>query len=651
MRKILAIIFLLFQFSLQAQIQEPVKWFFSEKKLSKSELELRFVAKIDKGWHLYNINLADDSPVLPTQFTFDNVQGAELVGGVSTKFLAIESFDKNFEQILSFFADSVVFTQKIKTSGKYSIDGNVRFMACNDENCLAPTIKNFSFKSVGEPQKPKAEPLPVLAVQVKDAVKTTADTLPTFHSEIPDTWKSCGDVSSFGSHTEIIEETAYGRIFFDGFLAGLLALFTPCVWPIIPLTVSFFLKRKKGKRDALLYGLSIVCIYTFVGMLITYIFGASQLNALSTSAVFNIFCFLLLVVFAASFLGMFEITLPSSWSTKLDAKAEKVGGLFGIFLMAATLSLVSFSCTGPIVGTLLVAESVDGAFLAPFVGMLAFSIALAVPFTVFALFPSWMNSLPKSGDWLNVVKVTLGFFELAFSLKFLSVADLAYGWRLLDREVFLSLWIVLSAMLGLYYLGKIRFAHEGEVKNVSFPRFLLALVCFAFSVYMIPGLWGAPLKAVSAFAPPIYTQDFNLSHKERVAFKDFDEGMAYAKQNNKLVLLDFTGYGCVNCRKMESTILADEEVKNFIDNNFVQITLFVDDKTPLENAMSVEENGEKLMLKTVGEKWSYLQRHKFSANAQPYYVILNGDGEMQNSSFSFTENVNDFLCWLKQTNN
>jgi thiol:disulfide interchange protein DsbD len=442
-------------------------------------------------------------------------------------------------------------------------------------------------------------------------------------------------------------------IFFTGLVGGFLALFTPCVWPIIPMTVSFFLKRskddkKKGIRDAWTYGASIVVIYVTLGVAITAIFGASALNALSTNAIFNILFFLMLVVFAASFFGAFEIRLPAKWGDAVDSKAEATTGLLSIFLMAFTLSLVSFSCTGPIIGFLLVEVSTTGSVLAPTIGMLGFAVALALPFTLFALFPSWLKSMPKSGGWMNVIKVSLGFLELAFALKFLSVADLAYGWRLLDRETFLALWIVIFALLGLYLLGKIKFPHDDDDTRVSVPRFFLALFSLAFAVYMVPGLWGAPLKAVSAFAPPMQTQDFSLyDGTVHAKFDDYDLGMEYARQHNKPVMLDFTGYGCVNCRKMELSVWTDSKVSSLINDDYVLITLYVDNKTPLAEPIKVTENGTERTLRTVGDKWSYLQRVKFGANVQPFYVLIDNEGRPLNKFCSFNENISEYVDFLQ----
>jgi thiol:disulfide interchange protein DsbD len=477
-------------------------------------------------------------------------------------------------------------------------------------------------------------------------VETPATTEPS------DLWKPViNELHAFGDTTSQ-EDMSWLYIFITGFLGGLLALFTPCVWPIIPMTVSFFLKRskdkKKGIRDAWTYGASIVVIYVTLGVAITLIFGASALNALSTNAVFNILFCLLLVVFAASFFGAFELTLPSKWSNAVDSKAESTGGLLSIFLMAFTLSLVSFSCTGPIIGFLLVQVSTTGSVIAPTIGMLGFAIALALPFTLFALFPSWLKQMPKSGGWMNVVKVTLGFIELAFALKFLSVADLAYGWHILDRETFLALWIVIFGLLGFYLLGKIKFPHDDDDNKVGVTRFFLALFSLAFAVYMVPGLWGAPLKAVSAFAPPMHTQDLNLYKKEvHARFDDYDLGMEYARRMGKPVMLDFTGYGCVNCRKMELAVWTNDRVSTLINDDYVLITLYVDNKTPLPAPVKITENGKQRTLRTVGDKWSYLQRVKFGANAQPFYVLIDNDGNPLNKSYAYDEDVDKYVQFLQ----
>ena len=529
----------------------------------------------------------------------------------------------------------------------------MEYGACNDENCLPPTQVSFSFSGKGAAKpagQPKAEAAPPAEEVAKDSAQAAAPV--AAQAGTPDYWQPVVHELEAMGETVTGEDLSMLYIFITGFLGGLLALFTPCVWPIIPMTVSFFLKRndnrRKGVRDACTYGISIVVIYVALGLVITGIFGASALNALSTNAVFNIFFCLLLVVFAISFLGAFEITLPSSWSNAVDSKADRTTGLISIFLMAFTLSLVSFSCTGPIIGFLLVQVSTSGSILAPTIGMLGFAIALALPFTLFALFPSWLKSMPKSGGWMNVIKVTLGFIELAFALKFLSVADLAYGWHLLDRETFLALWIVLFALLGFYLLGKIRFPHDDENTRVSVPRFFLALASLAFAVYMVPGLWGAPLKAVSAFAPPLNTQDFNLYKNEvHAQFTDYDQGMEYARLQGKPVMLDFTGYGCVNCRKMELAVWTDRKVSDLIENDYVLITLYVDDKTPLPAPMKVTENGKERTLRTMGDKWSYLQRVKFGANAQPFYVLVDNEGKPLNKSYSYDEDIAAYVDFLQ----
>ena len=575
------------------------------------------------------------------------MEGVELDGKLMPEGKEIEAFDKVFEMKLRYFEEKATFVQKLKiTAANYFIEGYLEYGSCNDENCLPPTEVPFTFSGQGAAGAPAAAPAEEKkaeepASNVSSAVSTA------------DYWTPVVDkLNAFGEETAQTTDQSWFYIFFAGFIGGLLALFTPCVWPIIPMTVSFFLKRskdkKKGIRDAWTYGASIVVIYVTLGLAITLIFGASALNALSTNAVFNILFFLMLVVFAAPFFGAFEITLPSKWSNAVDSKAEQTSGLLSIFLMAFTLSLVSFSCTGPIIGFLLVEVSTTGSVVAPAIGMLGFALALALPFTLFAMFPSWLKQMPKSGGWMNVIKVTLGFLELAFALKFLSVADLAYGWRILDRETFLALWIVIFGLLGFYLLGKIKFPHDDDEDSVSVPRFFMALCSLAFAVYMVPGLWGAPLKAVSAFAPPMNTQDFNLYKNEvHAQFDDFDAGMEYAKRNGKPVMLDFTGYGCVNCRKMELSVWTDSKVSKLIQDDYVLITLYVDNKTPLPEHIKVMENGKERTLRTLGDKWSYLQRVKFGANAQPFYVLIDNEGNPLNKSYSFDENVANYVDFLE----
>ena len=628
-----------------AQIQDPVQFKTELKKISETEAQIIFTGTIDAGWHVYSTDLPEGGPISAT-FNTDKMEGMELDGKLIPQGKEIENYDKMFEMNVRYFEDKATFVQKLKiTAANYFIEGYLQYGSCNDENCLPPTDVEFSFSGKGA------------ATASSDATPATEQVpaTPAISSNVAtaDYWTPVIDkLNSFGEETAQTGNQSWLYIFFAGFIGGLLALFTPCVWPIIPMTVSFFLKRskdkKKGIRDAWTYGASIVVIYVTLGLAITLIFGASALNALSTNAVFNILFFLMLVVFAASFFGAFEITLPSKWSNAVDSKAEQTSGLLSIFLMAFTLSLVSFSCTGPIIGFLLVEVSTTGSVVAPAVGMLGFALALALPFTLFALFPSWLKSMPKSGGWMNVIKVTLGFLELAFALKFLSVADLAYGWRILDRETFLALWIVIFGLLGFYLLGKIKFPHDDDDNTVSVPRFFMALASLAFAVYMIPGLWGAPLKAVSAFAPPMNTQDFNLYKNEvHAQFDDFDAGMEYARRNGKPVMLDFTGYGCVNCRKMELAVWTDSKVSKLIQDDYVLITLYVDNKTPLPENIKVVENGKERTLRTLGDKWSYLQRVKFGANAQPFYVLIDNEGNPLNKSYSFDEDVNKYVDFLE----
>lgn len=656
MKKILfSLIVSFLAFAAYAQIQEPVKFKTELKNVSATEVEIVFTASIEQGWHVYSTDLGDGGPISAT-FNTDKLTGAQLDGKLRPVGKEIASFDKLFEMDVRYFEHTAQFVQKLKlTGGDYQVTGYLEYGACNDENCLPPTQVEFSFsgKAEGTSASVLAEtPAEKVDTAAAPAVIGSADGPTSVVVSDNDLWSPViNELNALGETTSQ-EDMSWLYIFITGFVGGLLALFTPCVWPIIPMTVSFFLKRskdkKKGIRDAWTYGASIVVIYVTLGLAITAIFGANALNALSTNAIFNIFFCLMLVVFAASFFGAFEITLPSKWSNAVDSKAEATTGLLSIFLMAFTLSLVSFSCTGPIIGFLLVQVSTTGNVIAPAVGMLGFAIALALPFTLFALFPSWLKSMPKSGGWMNVIKVTLGFLELAFALKFLSVADLAYGWRILDRETFLALWIVLFALLGFYLLGKIKFPHDDDDTKVSVPRFFLALASLAFAVYMVPGLWGAPLKAVSAFAPPMQTQDFNLYNKEvHAKFDDYDAGMKYAREHGKPVMLDFTGYGCVNCRKMELAVWTDMKVADLINNDYVLITLYVDNKTRLPEPVKVMENGTERTLRTVGDKWSYLQRVKFGANAQPFYVLIDNEGKPLNKSYSYDEDIDKYVDFLQ----
>ena len=675
MKKILSICLLLIAVVAQAQIQEPVKFKSELKTLAAGEAEIVFTATIDKGWHVYSTDLGDGGPISAT-FNVEKISGATVVGKLQPKGKEIASYDKLFEMNVRYFESTAQFVQKLKlTGGDYKIEGFLEYGACNDENCLPPTQVEFNFSGKAEAAKGTAAATPAEKVTAP-AEEAKPETQPVSQTETPadtastgiiggadgptdinvagniDLWKPViNDLQSYGETTSQ-EDMSWFYIFITGFLGGLLALFTPCVWPIIPMTVSFFLKRskdkKKGIRDAWTYGASIVVIYVTLGLAITLIFGASALNALSTNAVFNILFCLMLVVFAASFFGAFELTLPSKWSNAVDSKAEATSGLLSIFLMAFTLSLVSFSCTGPIIGFLLVQVSTTGSVVAPAIGMLGFAIALALPFTLFALFPSWLKSMPKSGGWMNVIKVTLGFLELAFALKFLSVADLAYGWRILDRETFLALWIVLFALLGFYLLGKIKFPHDDDDTKVGVGRFFMALFSLAFAVYMVPGLWGAPLKAVSAFAPPMQTQDFNLYKNEvHPRFTDYEAGMAAARPEGKPVMVDFTGFGCVNCRKMEAAVWTDAKVADLLNQKYVLISLFVDDKTPLPEQIEVTDtDGSKRTLRTVGDKWSYLQRYKFGSNTQPMYILIDNEGKPLTGSRSYDEDISEYMDFL-----
>ena len=628
------------------------------------------------------MNLPEGGPV-STSFTFETLNGAELIGQPVPSVKPTTVYDEQFAMNLRWYPGTVSFIQKLKVTdpAKFKVEGEVEFMACNDETCLPPDQIPFSFdkksihvdpalaanSSTTEVDKEDATAIQpdtqVVAEEASElntpdpaAKETPATTSPKASDSLtdsPNLWSPVIDqLKSFGDSTVSAADTSWLFIFFAGFLGGLIALLTPCVWPMIPMTVSFFLKRtkdrKKAIRDAITYGLSIIVIYLVMGLLITGIFGASALNDLSTNAIFNILFFLLLVVFAVSFFGAFELVLPASWTSKLDSKADSTTGILSIFFMSFTLVLVSFSCTGPIIGTLLVQAASMGTAVGPAIGMFGFALALSIPFSVFAIFPNMLQSMPKSGGWLNSVKVVLGFLELALALKFLSVADLAYGWRLLDREAFIVLWIVIFSLLGVYLLGKIKFSHDSEVKYVSVPRLFMAIISFAFAIYMVPGLWGAPLKAISAFAPPLYTQDFNLYKNEvHAAFDDYESGMAYAKKVNKPVMIDFSGFGCVNCRKMEASVWTDPKVKQMLENDYVLITLMVDDKTKLPQPIEIQENGKTRKLKTIGDKWSYLQRSKFGSNAQPFYILLNDEGQPLGPSYAFNEDVSKYIQFLQ----
>ena len=684
-RNTLFILFtLLFSLTAMAQ-QNPVHFSVQQKQVSPTEVEVVFTAKIDQGWHVYSTNLPADGPT-SASLHVDKAEGVTPVGKLTTRGKELNVYDKTFEMKLRYFENSVGFVQRYKITAKtYSIKGYLEYGACNDEMCLPPTQVEFNFKGNGPASAPAATPtaanaetektttaatdvaadgLSALTTMTADTAKKSdvlpADTAGTLKQENAQVnadvnlWQPViKELSAFNS-TKDSTNSSLWSIFFMGILGGFIALLTPCVWPIIPMTVSFFLKRakddrKKGIRDAVTYGLSIIVIYMGLATLVTWAFGPQKLNELATNAPFNVFFFLLLVVFAFSFFGWFELRLPSSWGNAVDNKASATTGLLSIFLMAFTLSLVSFSCTAPVVGLLLVQAATSGDWVAPAVGMFGFALALALPFTFFALFPTLLKKAPKSGSWMNMIKVVLGFIELAFSLKFLSVADLAYGWHILDRETFLSIWIVLFGLLGLYLIGKLKFPHDDpDQKAMPVPAIMLGLCSLAFSVYMLPGLWGAPSKAVSAFAPPINTQDFNLAPQTvHAAYTDYDEGMRAAAAAGKPVLVDFTGFGCVNCRKMEASVWTDSRVAEKLNKDYVLISLYVDDKTPLKQPVEVKlPDGTSRTLRTIGDKWSYLEQTKFGYLAQPFYVPLDNAGKPLNGSFSFKEDVPAYLEFL-----
>ena len=656
----------------QAQIlRDIVSWTRTVEDNSPTEKTIVLTASIKPNWHLYATELPAGGPT-PTHLLVDKISGAELVGKLTSDAKPIEKYDPNFEMTLRFFSGKVSFRQKMRITDpkKFAFEGAIRHMACDDERCLTPSNWDFSVQAKDLGKLSEAAPAattetpapqdatPSVGEPSADSAASAPDTLSVDQGmakdAVSDLWAPViPELKAYGDKALTQADGSLWMLLVGGFLGGLVALVTPCVWPMIPMTVSFFLKRskdrKKGIRDAILYGISIIVIYVALGLAVSAAFGASALNDLATNAYFNIAFFLLLVFFAISFFGAFELVLPASWTSKMDQKADSASGLVSIFFMAFTLSLVSFSCTGPIIGTLLVqAATSSSGILAPAIGMLGFALALALPFTLFAIFPNLLQSMPKSGGWLNSVKVVLAFIELALALKFLSVADLAYGWHILDREVFLSLWIVIFTLLGLYLIGKIRFPHDTPQEKTPIPALFLAIVSFAFALYMVPGLVGAPLRAISAFSPPLSTQDLNLYKGEvHAQFSDYETGMAYAKQVGKPVMIDFSGYGCVNCRKMEASVWTDANVKATLDNDYVLITLMVDEKTALPEPIEVEEAGKKIKLRTVGDKWSYLQRMKFGANAQPFYVLLDNEGKPLASSYAYNEDVPAYMDFLK----
>ena len=659
----------------QAQMVNPVKFSTQLKTNGSAEAEIVFSGKIEKGWHVYSTGLGDNGPT-SASFNVNKLDGVELVGKLTPRGHEISNYDKLFEMNLRYFEGSAQFVQKVRfTKPNYTIDAYLEYGACNEQNCMPPSEAAFksSGKSPAVAADKKADAAADAAVLASQGAQPAADTAlltsaadsTAAVAQVVDTtgideaqlWKPVVKQLQQMTGGSDIANMSLWYIFLMGIVGGLLALVMPCIWPIIPMTVSFFLKRAKddkrrGQRDAVLYGVSIIVIFLLLGIGVTAVFGPSTLNSLATNAVFNVFLFLLLVVFAMSFFGWFEIKLPDSWANKVDTKATNTSGFVSIFLMAFTLVLVSFSCTAPIIGLLLVQTVTSGDWVAPAVGMFGFALALAVPFSLFAMFPSLMKKSPRSGAWMDQIKVVLGFVELAFSLKFLSVADLAYGWHILDRETFLALWIVIFLAMGCYLVGWLKFQQDtigGDMnKPMPVPAIMLGLCSIAFAIYMVPGLWGAPCKAVSAFAPPISTQDFNLNTKVVEAkYTNYEEGMAAAKAQGKPVLLDFTGFGCVNCRKMEASVWTDPQVAGKLENDFVLISLFVDDKTPLAEPIEItDDSGQKRTLRTVGAKWSWLQSHKFGSNTQPFYVAVDNDGNPLTGAYSFKEDVKAYLDFL-----
>lgn len=673
--KILLALFALFNLTVMAQ--NPVRFSVQQKKVSPTEVDVIFTAKIDAGWHVYSTGLPAGGPTSASIKT-EKAEGAQPVGKLTPRGKEINVFDKVFEMKLRYFEHNVSFVQKYKITGKtYKISGYMEYGACNDEMCMPPSSIEFSYTGNGPADAPAATEAP----EAKEGETAEADGATTLSATM-DTAKTAQDGATLQGDSaqaagvdaanpsdlwrpviKELSEFSAGKdnknhslwyIFIMGVVGGFVALLTPCVWPIIPMTVSFFLKRakddkRKGIRDAVTYGISIIVIYMGLAAVITALFGPQKLNELATNAPFNIFFFLMLVVFALSFFGWFELRLPSSWGNAIDNKAAATTGLLSIFLMAFTLSLVSFSCTAPVVGLLLVQAATSGDWVAPTIGMFGFALALALPFTLFALFPTWLKQAPKSGSWMNMIKVVLGFIELAFAFKFLSVADLAYGWHILDRETFLAIWIVIFGLMGLYLIGRLKFPHDDPTQMaMPVPAIMLGMISLAFTVYMVPGLWGAPLKAVSAFAPPIYTQDFNLHHQEvEPKYKDYEEGMRAAAQAGKPVLLDFTGFGCVNCRKMEGAVWTNAEVAEKLNNDYILISLYVDDKTPLKEPIKVKRSdGTTRTLRTIGDKWSYLQESKFGYLAQPFYVTVDNQGNPLSGSFVYKEDIPGYLKFL-----
>ena len=657
---------LLFLVSVTLNAQNPISWDFKLSDAGNGEVNILATATVEQGWYMYDTNIPEGGPN-PTMIEFDEIRGAVAVGDFkSVDKEAKVKFDEIFQMEIGSFTNSVTFAQRLKVTDKsaFSVIGNVRAQACNDQTCTPPLPVDFSFSGSNLPASlvvtgSATDVIPgtdtAALTEVVSAAQTDSNlsnsTLAPVNSDV--LWTPVIEELKSLSDGDDLADASLVSIFLKGLIWGFAALLTPCVWPMIPITVSFFLNRNKKSRkkaiqDASVYGLSIIVIYVTLGLIITAIFGASALNNLATSPVFNLIFFALLITFAFSFMGAFEMVLPASWTNKMDSKVDSSKGWLSLFFMAFTLALVSFSCTGPIIGWLLVDAATHGNFMAPTVGMFGFALALSIPFTLFAIFPSWLKTLPKSGSWLNTVKVVLGFIVLAVSLKFLSVADLSSGWGILDRDIFLALWIVLFVVLGIYLLGKIKLKGDSEMKHVSLTRLVLAMLSFAFAIYMVPGLWGAPLKPLSAIAPPLSTLDFNLNGESKgLVFDDYETGMAYAAREGKPVLLEFGGHGCVNCHKMDATVLAEDRVKNLIEEEFVFIVLMVDERTKLPEILEVDDAGKTTRLRTVGDKWSYLQRHKFGIQSQPYYVVLDHQGKPLSPAHAYDESVDNYMEFLQ----
>ena len=681
MKKIVTIsIMMLMTVSAIAQMVDPVKFTATIKTNGTAEAEIVFRGSIEEGWHVYSTNLGNNGPT-EASLHINKMDGIELIGKLMPRGNELKHFDPMFGMNVRFFNTTAQFVQRIRfTKPTYSIDAYLEYGACNDESCLPPgevalvksgkapaviTEKTKETKKECEGETAENTLMvntDTVTIKNMETLSSTDSVTTVVSSEMKARWWQpvIKELQAYNDENNIANRSLW-YIFIMGFIGGLLALVMPCIWPIIPMTISFFLKRakddrKKGIKDAVIYGMSIIIIYLTVGLLITGLYGPNKLNELSTSAVFNIVLFVLLLVFALSFFGWFEIKLPEKWANAVDTRASNTTGLISIFLMAFTLVLVSFSCTAPIIGLLLVETVTSGDRLSPTIGMLGFSMALALPFTLFALFPSWLKSAPRSGSWMTTIKVVLGFIELAFALKFLSVADLAYGWHILDREVFISLWIVIFGAMGLYLIGKLKFREDtisGDINRpMPVPCIMLGLCSIAFAIYMLPGLWGAPCKAISAFAPPITTQDFNLNSKNvDVHYTDYEKGMAAAMEQKKPVLIDFTGFGCVNCRKMEAAVWTDPNVSKILNEKYILISLYVDDKTPLENTIEVDYNGRKRILRTIGDKWSYLQASKFGANAQPFYITVDNEGYPLNKPYGYNENIPAYINFLQESLN